>query len=296
MIWMLSACIAGSDPVDSTPEDSAEPNSLSAGCGSEASLTSGQMEIDAGAEGDGLRGAWLSLPADYDPDTPHNLVIGFPGTNWVGEQIQPYLDLECHSTQPTVYVYPDPLWRDFQGWGNLGGWVLGPHASPADGAQDLVFTAALLDTLEARLCVDTERVFVTGHSWGGDMAAVTACFMGDRVRAAVPIAANRPYWFEPSSGDFSCTGQAAVWTLFGQNDTHFTGQPYPGAYGDEQDAFWAQEHACGAETDLSMGAADCHAYSDCSAETRTCLYEAEAGHQAPSWFALEATAWWEGMD
>jgi pimeloyl-ACP methyl ester carboxylesterase len=92
--------------------------------------------------------------------------------------------------------------------------------------EDLVFTEAMLDDLEQNYCVDTARVFVTGHSWGGDMAAVVACFLGDRVRAAAPAAANRPYWFEPDSGEFSCVGSAAVWTFFGVADDHFTWQDY----------------------------------------------------------------------
>lgn len=47
---------------------------------------------------------------------------------------------------------------------------------------------------------DTERVFATGHSWGGDMAQVVSCFLGERFRATVPVAANRPYWFEDGGG------------------------------------------------------------------------------------------------
>ena len=97
-----------------------------------------------------------------------------------------------------IYVYPDPL-EGFEGWGTWG-WLLGPHARPADGQQDLSFMGSLLDRLEASYCIDRERIFVTGHSWGGDMAAVVGCFMGDRIRAAVPAAANRPYWFEPRMG------------------------------------------------------------------------------------------------
>ena len=32
------------------------------------------------------------------------------------------------------------MWRDFEGWGNLGGWLLGPHAGPAEGMDDIEFT------------------------------------------------------------------------------------------------------------------------------------------------------------
>lgn len=306
MLVSLLACLGGSEkPQPGEPGDSAEvtdtdspvddtgsTSSGSAGCGATPSLATGNLIVDAGAAGDGQRGAFLMVPSDYDPEVPHALVVGYPGTNWVGEQIRPYLDLERHATQPTVFVYPDPLWRDFPVWGTYGGWVLGPNAYPADGEQDLVFTRALLDVLEADLCIDTDKVWATGHSWGGDMAAVVACFLGDRFTASVPVAANRPYWFEPSP---SCTGATAVWTLFGENDTHFTMQDYPGQFGDEQDLWWFGENACTGSAELSVGQASCSEHTGCAVETRYCLYEPSAGHGRPDWYAQETMRWLESL-
>ena len=186
-----------SDPDTTDDDDSGapEPVSESAGCGLAAPHGAGgvQLEIDAGTEGDGWRGYWLSRPTSYDPNRPYGLIVGLPGTNSLGQPMVWYLGLESEPTADDfIFVYPDPLWRDFDGWGNLGGWVLGPHAYPADGTADITFMDKLLDEVEASYCIDTDRVFATGHSWGGDMAAVVGCFMGDRVRAAVPAAANRP--------------------------------------------------------------------------------------------------------
>jgi polyhydroxybutyrate depolymerase len=279
------------------PDDTGTPASTrSAGCGLPTSLPPGglQQTVDAGVAGDGERGYWLSLPEGYDPEQAYALVLGYPGTNWLGEDIAPYLDLEQHSAGDTIFAYPDPLWRDFEGWGNYGGWLLGPHANPAQGDQDLVFTAALLDRLEAELCIDTDRIHVTGHSWGGDMAAVVGCFLGDRVAKTAPVAANRPYWFEPAGGgDFDCVGSAAVWTFFGEDDTHFTWQDYPGQYGEEQDAFWATEHACAEEVDTldHVGLGDCIAHTGCAAETRYCLYPPDSGHQRPDAFPAAVMRW-----
>jgi polyhydroxybutyrate depolymerase len=257
-----------------------------------------QLEIDAGTSGDGQRSYFLTLPDDYDPSVPHRVVIGYAGTDWTGEMIRPYLELEASSpSAPTIFVYPDPLWRDFPGWGVLGGWVLGPNAAPADGNGDLAFTEALLDHLEATYCVDSSRVFATGHSWGGDMAHVAACFLGDRITAAVPIAANRPYWFDTAGGWQACTGTAAVWTMFGQDDTHFTSQPYPGAYGDECDAFWFDTHGCPDVNDydaIPLGdGMECIEYRNCATPTLYCLYGAEFGHQKPDYFASAALAFFD---
>ena len=272
-------------------------DTLSAGCDQPTDTPSGgvQLTLDAGDDGGGERGYTLSLPDDYDPTRPHALVLGYPGTNWIGAQIQPYLDLERHAQEDVIFAYPDPLWRDFDGWGNYGGWVLGPHAAPADGMEDLVFTAALLDAVEAEYCVDTTRVFATGHSWGGDMAAVVGCFLGDRVTAVAPVAANEPYWFD--APDFTCVGNAAVWTWFGVADDHFTWQEYPGEFGDDQDAFWQEEHACGdTSAPIEAGGEDvCVAHDGCSADTRYCLYGPDSAHQAPGAYAALTMAWFGGF-
>ena len=277
--------------------DTDTDSDVSTGCGQATDLAAGgvQQGLDAGSAGDGERGYWLSLPEGYDPDTPHAVVVGYAGTDWVGYQIQPYLDLERRATEDTIFVYPDPLWRSFDGWGTYGGWVLGPHAYPADGMGDLVFTEALLDELEASFCVDPDRVFVTGHSWGGDMAAVATCFLGDRVTAGAPVAANSPYWFD--AGGFSCEGEAAVWTFFGIDDDHFTWQGYPGEFGDQQNDFWLDEHGCGgASEDLGLdGSGTCLEYTDCATETRYCLYGPSSGHQVPSYFAPATMEWFESF-
>ena len=119
--------------------------------------------------------------------------MGFPGRDWTGQPMRGYLNLE-DGTPNEIFVYLDPKWREFQGWGTYGGWLLGEHAGPATGVEDFEFVRALISHLEDNYCINTEQIFATGQSWGGDMSHVLACFVGDKVRAAVPVAANTPYW------------------------------------------------------------------------------------------------------
>ena len=311
-LLLLAACTGddkggGDDPVDdtATSDDTggSGASTSSAGCGKDPAHALGgvQVTFDAGEAADGERGFYLSLPADYDPEVPHALVLGYPGTDWVGEQIQPYLDLEDGARSDEIFVYPDPLWRDFPGWGTYGGWTLGPEANNAEGEQDLAFTAAILDLMEEDYCIDTERVFVTGHSWGGDMAAVVGCFLGDRVTATLPVAANRPYWFEKADGSaVSCVGEAAVWTMFGIADDHFaSSQSYAGEFGDQQNDFWLEEHDCAGDEaweDLGYGEeGECRAYTSCGVQTQYCLYGPETKHQIPTYFSEAAMAWFRSF-
>ena len=204
------------------------------------------------------------------------------------------MGLEEYAASNDIFVYPDPLWRDFDGWGNLGGWVLGPHATPADGMQDLDFTDAIIDELSEQYCINPNQIYATGHSWGGDMAQVVSCFLGDRIRATVPVAANRPYWFELADGSRAeCTGETAVWTMFGSNETHFTWQDHSGQYGDECRDFWLEENGCDGSssyTDLNLGPnAECVEFDGCDVTTRYCLYDGVYGHQIPEDYYAEET-------
>jgi polyhydroxybutyrate depolymerase len=97
---------------------------------------------------------------------------------------------------------PRPLIFDFHGWGSdmntfeaetllgrngaaRGAYVVTPQAlgnptrwnwdSRADGPDDFGFVHALLAGLEQRLCVDTERVYVAGHSNGAAFAGLLPC-------------------------------------------------------------------------------------------------------------------------
>ena len=288
------------------PEVVEDTGPLPSGCGRAPIHRSGgeQVEFDAGRDWGGLRGFYLSLPDDYDTDVPHALYVGYAGTNWVGQQIQPYLNLEDGRRGDEIFVYPDPLWREFEGWGTLGGWVLGPYAQPAHGLGDTVFTEAVLDYMSENYCVDTDRVFATGHSWGGDIAAVVACFLGDRFTAVAPVAANRPYWFEPEGegGPWAtCEGEPAVWTWFGIADDHFSWQDFPGQFGDQQRDFWFQERSCDGPDAYRIleipGAGDeCVAFDGCDAETLYCLYGPDSRHQVPAYFSEAVMEFFRGFE
>lgn len=64
--------------------------------------------------------------------------------------------------------------------------LLGATATEAD---DVAFTLAVLDRVEADLCVDRTRVYTTGMSNGGALSSVLACRAGDRFAAVGAVAA-----------------------------------------------------------------------------------------------------------
>jgi polyhydroxybutyrate depolymerase len=59
------------------------------------------------------------------------------------------------------------------------------------GGKDLKFLGKVLDTTEQQLCIDTNRVFVTGLSNGAFMTSAMACQYSDRIAAVAPVAGVR---------------------------------------------------------------------------------------------------------
>ena len=80
-----------------------------------------------------------------------------------------------------------------QGLGDLARWSAGPGGDATGDNPDLAFTEALLDQLEASLCVDTSRVYAAGLSNGAMMTSMLACRLADRLAAVAPIAGIAAY-------------------------------------------------------------------------------------------------------
>lgn len=110
-----------------------------------------------------------------------------------GEQPVPVIvDLHGYTEGAQIHTQHSALgaFGDEQGFATITPQGLGSVAlwNPTPGSDDLAFIGALLDEVEATLCVDTARVFVTGLSDGAMMTSAIACEHADRVAAVAPVA------------------------------------------------------------------------------------------------------------
>lgn len=148
----------------------------SAGCGKATTLESGRATIDSGGMN---REYILQLPDDYSPTNPYKLIFGW---HWRGGQASDvatggtvglgnYYGLEDLADGSAIFVSPEGL---DQGWANTGG-------------RDIAFLKAMLARFESELCIDLDRIFSTGFSYGGMMSFAIACEMGDVFRALAPM-------------------------------------------------------------------------------------------------------------
>lgn len=63
------------------------------------------------------------------------------------------------------------------------------QGTPNVTTDDIVFTSEILDQLESRYCIDTNRIYATGKSQGGGFVGVLACDaqMSRRIAAFAPV-------------------------------------------------------------------------------------------------------------
>lgn len=188
-LLVLAACSSNDDASESPEASGGSTTSTaaagsgdpvpSAGCGGQddalATGTEGVM-----TSGDVERTYRLGVPTSNDGQTPLPLVVDMHGLA-EGAAI--------HSTtsgmallgeqEGFVTVYPQAL-------GDVPAW----RVTRDD--VDTIYVNDLVDLLEAGLCLDTARMYLTGFSMGGMMTSLLSCTDAGRFAAAAPIAGVVP--------------------------------------------------------------------------------------------------------
>jgi poly(3-hydroxybutyrate) depolymerase len=238
----------------------------SSGCGMPAETGVFQEEITAF----GLpRSYHLSVPNGYDPDVPQRLVFGYHGSNYTGERMRQYLQLEEPPlVEGSIFVYPDGI--ALENSPDHIAWELD------DDGRDLVFFDELLAHLKSRFCIDESRVFVNGQSYGGLMTNAVGCYRGEVLRAIAVVAGSGPRANE-------CPGEVAVWITHGMDDDSVAF-----SRGEASRDFWASENNCSDMT-VQGDPEQCQNYTGCDEGFPViwCPHDNDGGHQHPS-FGREA--------
>ncbi len=125
----------------------------------------------------------VHVPASYDPVRPTPVVLDFHGYTMSASAQEDLTRFPAKAdAEGFISVHADGTGTP-RGWN--GGACCGTPATT--GLDDIGFVLALLDQLEARLCVDPRRVFSTGFSNGGFLSHRLGCVAADRIAAIAPV-------------------------------------------------------------------------------------------------------------
>jgi polyhydroxybutyrate depolymerase len=231
------------------------------GCGLAVEPGETTVELEVG---ESTREYILVVPTGYDPDTPLPLVFGFHGLGSNAAVSRLYFQIEQAADGQAIFVYPEGLPLGSEG--GLTGWDLAPT-----GIDVALFDAILAEVSEG-LCIDPQRVFASGHSFGGYMSNALGCFRASVLRAIAPVAGGPPL-------DVCEDDTVAGWMAHGVSDGIV-----PFVLGELARDSLLDRNGCEATT-TAVEPAPCVAYDDCAADMPVvwCAHEETelSGHMWP---------------
>jgi polyhydroxybutyrate depolymerase len=155
-----------------------------------------------------------------------------------------------------------------------GSWNAGGccGTAPSQNIDDIGFMKALVDELDAKLCVDDARVYAMGMSNGAYMSHRLGCEMADRFAAIGPVSGGI------AVAPCSPSRPVPVFAIHGNADplVSFT-------FGQESADAWAQGNGCTTmSTTYQHGTVTCVTHGGCTAGADvTFCTVAAGGHQWP---------------
>ncbi|KNG94466.1 polyhydroxybutyrate depolymerase [Pseudaestuariivita atlantica] len=166
-------------------------------------------------------------PDGWDGTSPLPVLLHFHGWQRQGTLIVNHARIAGHTRRRGVLlVAPNGPGRSWDWWNR--------------DTANIALGRAVLEDVKARYPVDTDRIYVSGYSWGGSMAWRFVCADGADVAALLSISGT-------IDQDEDCaTAPREVRHVHGLSDTVM---PYPtGPGGDEMEpvALWRRAFGCGA--------------------------------------------------
>jgi polyhydroxybutyrate depolymerase len=184
LLLVLAACSssgddAGSKASSSTAKSASTAVAKSKGCAATTKIAPGEEKVTTTAGG-AERWYFRHVPPAYDGTKPTPVV----------------LDLHGYAEGAAVHLKMSDLgaYGDQQGFITItpqGSGTSVPRWDTALDSPDLDFIGQVLDEADDTLCVDQDRVFVTGLSNGAFLTSAVACRYANRIAAAAPVAGIR---------------------------------------------------------------------------------------------------------
>jgi predicted esterase len=141
----------------------------SPGCGKAATASPASGDAKTVTVGGVSRSFLLYVPSGYDPTRGYPVVTVWHGIGATGPEMADFIKMQDYAAGNAIVAFPSAVG---------GQWDL-------DGSADLDFFDAMLASLESSLCVNEQRVFALGFSYGAYMVNHLGCNRSATLRAFV---------------------------------------------------------------------------------------------------------------
>jgi polyhydroxybutyrate depolymerase len=240
----------------------------SPGCGSSTPLKTGTFTESI----NNVSRKWMiDVPTNYDGKKPYRLVFVWHPLGGSGSQIvnSGFSGLKTLSGGTAIFATADGTPGTSSSGTTGNGWW------NANGA-DMKLFQAMLDKINAGLCIDSERIFSTGFSFGG-MMSYTLPFEFNVFRAVAPCSGKTG--IIPFTAKFS--NPVAIMAFHGDADD-FVETALGKAFFDK----FAARNQCGTTT-KAVAPTGCQQYDGCAVPSTWCVFK--GGHA--TWSEEPAAIW-----
>lgn len=149
----------------------------------------------------GDRSYWILPPDNWDRATQTPVMLYFHGWGRQGNVPVNHQHIGAATREAGVLlIAPDGLGKSWDFW--------------RPGSRDTDFAVSVLEDVERRFSIKSNRLLVSGYSWGGSMAWRFACEAGDKVSMLISISGT--LYDQTENCD---TGPVAIRHVHGLKDT-----------------------------------------------------------------------------
>jgi polyhydroxybutyrate depolymerase len=185
-------------------------------------------------------------PEGHNPSETWPLVFLFHGLNGTPDRLISITEMFLVAdTAKFLIIYPQGLMvQDIVWGGSEEGWYVPGAYLPDQGQDDVQFVSEMIDEMieNPDFGIDTNRIFATGYSNGGEFVYYLACAISDRIASVAGVAGQMTYTLMDA-----CTPnrEISVLHLLGTDDQYFPQDGndwFPPLEGTAE--FWAEINSC----------------------------------------------------